>query len=151
MAGGAAAELAEALQLIDAHAGISGQVEQRIEQHRAMAGREHEAVAVGPLRARRIEFEEAAPQHRGDVGHAHGHAGMAAFRLLDRIHGECADGVGHAAEPRIARRRQRWRRGRCGRGGTHEPAATCRPRRAASTAIGRLDEARLVASPGLCR
>ena len=59
MAGGAAAELAEALQLVDAScSAVAGEVQQRIEQHRAVAGREHEAVAVGPVGMRRIEFEE---------------------------------------------------------------------------------------------
>ena len=115
MAGGAAAELAEALELVEAHAGISRQMQQRIEQHRAMPGREHEAVAIGPVRPRRIEFEEAAPQHRGDIGHAHGHAGMAARRLLHRIHGEHPDDVGHAPQHRVARGRQG--RGWRGRGG----------------------------------
>ena len=33
--------------------GIAGEIEQRIEQHRAVAGREHEAVAVGPIRMAR--------------------------------------------------------------------------------------------------
>ena len=74
--------------------GIAGEVEQRVEQHRAVAGREHEAVAVGPIRMLRVELQEPRPQHGGDVGHAHGHAGMAGLRLLDRIHGERADGVG---------------------------------------------------------
>ncbi len=42
--------LAETLQLIDRHVRIAGEIEQRIEQHRAMAGRQHETVAVGPVR-----------------------------------------------------------------------------------------------------
>ncbi len=50
MAGGADAELAEALQLLDRHVGIADQMMERIEQHRAVAGRQHEAVAVGPVR-----------------------------------------------------------------------------------------------------
>ena len=48
--GGLAAELAEALELVDRHVLVAGQMEQRIEQHRAVAGRQHEAVAVGPVR-----------------------------------------------------------------------------------------------------
>ena len=61
-----------------------------------MAGREHEAVAVGPGRIGRVEFEEAREQDGGDIGRAHGQAGMAGFGLLDRIHRQRADGVGHA-------------------------------------------------------
>ena len=54
MARGARAELAEALQLLDVHGRIAGQMEQRVEQHRAVARRQHEAIAIGPVgRARR--------------------------------------------------------------------------------------------------
>ena len=61
-----------------------------------MAGGEHEAVAVGPGRIGRVEFEEAREQHGGDIGRAHRQAGMAGIGLLDRVHGQRADGVGHA-------------------------------------------------------
>ena len=61
-----------------------------------MAGRKHEAVAVGPVRVGGVEFQEAGEQHRGDVGHAHGQARVARIGLLDRIHGEEADRIGHA-------------------------------------------------------
>ena len=94
MAGRARAQLPEALQLLQRHVRIAGEVEQRVEQHRAVAGREHEAVAVGPVGMLRVELEEPRPQHGGDVGHAHRHAGMAGLRLLDRVHGERPDGVG---------------------------------------------------------
>jgi hypothetical protein len=50
MAGGLRAELAELLQVVDGHVRVAGQIQQRIEQHRAMAGRQHEAVAVRPVR-----------------------------------------------------------------------------------------------------
>ena len=70
-------ELAEPLQLLDVHPRHAGEVEQRIEQHRSVAGREHEAVAVGPIRMGGVEFQEAGEQHRCHVGHAHRHAGMA--------------------------------------------------------------------------
>ena len=97
MAGGLAAELAEVLQLIERHVGIAGQMQQRIEQHRAVAGREDEAVAVGPVRLRGVELQELREQDGGDVGHAHGHAGMAGVRLLYGVHGEGPDGVCHVA------------------------------------------------------
>ena len=45
----------------------------------------------------RIELQELAEQHRGHIGHAHGHAGMAGIGLLHRIHGQRADGVGEVA------------------------------------------------------
>jgi hypothetical protein len=43
-----------------------------------------------------IDFQKPREQHGGDVGSTHRQAGMAGFRLLDRVHGECADGVCHA-------------------------------------------------------
>ena len=81
---------------LDRHRLVAGEMEQRVEQHRAVAGREHEAVAVGPGRIGRIEFEEAREQHGRDIGRAHGQAGMAGLRLLDRVHRQRADGIGHA-------------------------------------------------------
>ena len=95
MAGGPRAELAEALDLVDRHVLVAGEIEQRIKQHRAVAGRQHEAVAVRPVRLLRIVFQIAGEQHGGDVGAAHRQAGMAGIGLLDRIHGQEADRVGH--------------------------------------------------------
>ena len=43
---------------------------------------------------RGIETQMMVPQHFGDVGHAHGHAGMAGVGLLYRIHRQRAHGVG---------------------------------------------------------
>ena len=103
MAGGAAAELPEALDLVDRHVGIAGQMQQAVEQHRAVPVRQHEAVAVGPVRRLRVEAQILREQHRGDVGHAHRHAGMAGFGLFDRIHRERAQRVGHMAKLRVAR------------------------------------------------
>ncbi len=97
MAGGAAAELTEMLQLVERHVGVAGEVEQRIEEHRAVAGRQDEAVAVGPVRIARIELQELREQDRGDVGHAHRHAGMARVRLLHGVHGQSPDGVRQVA------------------------------------------------------
>ena len=74
---------------------IAGEIEQRIEQHRAVAGRQDEAVAVGPVRVGGIVLQELREQHRGDIGHAHRQAGVAGFGLLDGVHGEEANGVGH--------------------------------------------------------
>ena len=42
------------------------QVEQRVEQHRRMADRQHEAVAVGPVGCRGIVAQEVAPQRVAD-------------------------------------------------------------------------------------
>ena len=97
MAGRLGAELAEVAQLVHRHIRIAGEMQQRVEQHRAVPGRQHEAVAVGPIGRRGVELQELGEQHRRHVGHAHRHARMPGLGLLDRIHGERADGVGHVA------------------------------------------------------
>src|SRR5262249_27860608 len=58
-----------------------------------VAGREHEAVPVGPIRPAWIELEDVAKQNGGDVGHAHWHARVPRTGLLDGVHGERTDRV----------------------------------------------------------
>ena len=89
------AELPEPLDLIDAHPRIAGQIEQRVEQHRAVAGRQHEAVAVVPVGIGSVEAQELSKEHSCHVCHAHRHAWMPRFRLLDRVHRKRANGIGH--------------------------------------------------------
>jgi hypothetical protein len=60
MAGGAAAQLPEVLQLLDGEA-VAGQVQQRVEEHGAVTGAENEAVAIGPVRVLRVELEVPGP------------------------------------------------------------------------------------------
>ncbi len=93
VAGGGGMQLAELFEFVDFHAGVAGQVQQRIEQHRAVAGGQHKAVAVGPARVRRIVFMKAGPQHGGGVGHAHRHAGVAGVGFFNGVDGERADGI----------------------------------------------------------
>ncbi|MNQ60098.1 hypothetical protein D3C85_743670 [compost metagenome] len=93
VARGAAVQLAELLEVVDAQV-VTGQVQQRVDQHRAVAVGQHEAVAVGPLRVLRVVLEEIAPQHFGDVRHAHGCTGMAAVGFLHGIHAEGTNGIG---------------------------------------------------------
>ncbi len=95
VAGGQRAPLTEVLDLRHRHGLEAGQVQQGIEQHRAVAGRQHEAVAVGPVGLGRVELQELAPQHRRHIGHAHRHALVSGLGLVDRIHRKDADRVGH--------------------------------------------------------
>ena len=95
MARGERAQLAELLDLLDGHFLVAEQMKQRIDQHRAVSGREHEPVAIGPSGIGRVEFQETGEQHRRDVGCPHGQAGMARLGLLHGIHRERADGVRH--------------------------------------------------------
>ena len=65
-----------------------GEVKERVEQHRGVAGREHEAVAVRPDRVFGVEAEELLPERAGDRRHRHRRPRMPGVRLLDRIHRE---------------------------------------------------------------
>ena len=93
MAGGHGMQLAEVPQLAHGQ-GVAREVQQRVEQHRAVTVRQHEAVAVGPARIGRVVLQVVAPEGLGDVGHAHRHAGVAGVGLLDCIHGQDAECVG---------------------------------------------------------
>ena len=70
-----------------------GEVEQRVEQHRGVPGREHEAVAVGPDRVGGVEAQEALPERVGDRRQRHRRPGMARVGLLDRVDRQRADRV----------------------------------------------------------
>ena len=91
MPGRTGAELAEIAQLVEGDVLVAGEVEDGVEQHGAVPGREYAAIAVGPLRLRAIELEDAREKHRRPIGHAR----MARLRRLHRVHGQGADGVGH--------------------------------------------------------
>jgi len=86
-------QLAEVLQVVDGQV-VAGQVQQRIDQHRAMPIGEHETIAIGPLRVGRVVLEVVAPEHLSDIRHAHWGTGVAAVGFLHGIHAECADGIG---------------------------------------------------------
>ena len=93
-----AVELAEQLDIVEAHRrpvlGLhAGKMQQGIEQHRGVAVRQNEAVAVGPRRLFRIVAQELLPQGVGHRRQGHGRAGMTGVGFLHRIHGEGADGV----------------------------------------------------------
>ena len=119
MPGGATAELAEAPELVERHVGVAGQMQKRIEQHRAVPGGQHEAVAVRPIRYPRIEPQKLREEDGRDIGHPHRHARVSRVRLLDRIHCERSNGIRHAAEFRVPRRGERRGRGGRGGGGVH--------------------------------
>ena len=72
---------------------VSGQVQQAVEQHRAMAVRQYEAVAVDPLWIGRIVFVVIVPQHFGNVGHAHRRTGVSRVGSLYGVHAECTNSV----------------------------------------------------------
>ena len=93
--GGQRAHLAKIADLVDGHLLLARQVQEGVEQHGAMAGGEHETVAIRPMGIGHVVFQNLGEEHGGDVGRAHGQAGMAGFGFLHRIHRERADRVRH--------------------------------------------------------
>ena len=53
-------DLAEVAQLIHCHVLIAGQMQKRIDQHRAVTGRQNKAITVRPCRVSGIEFQKLA-------------------------------------------------------------------------------------------
>ncbi len=84
---------AEVSDLLQRHVRVAGQVETGVQQHRAVTGRQHEAVAVGPVRVLRVVAHHLREEEVADRRHAHRHAGVAVAGVLDRVHRERADGV----------------------------------------------------------
>ena len=90
--------LAEILELVERQI-VARQVQERVEQHRAVAGRQYEAIAIGPVRIGRIVLQVARPENEGVVGGAHGQTRVAALGLFDGVDREELDGVdGEARE-----------------------------------------------------
>ena len=101
---GAAVQLTELFEVFDAQV-VAAQMEQRIEQHRAVTVGEYEAVSVWPGRVGRVVAEVLTPEHFGDFGHAERHTGVAGVGLLDGVHGE---GANRARQFVIGRGSRRW-------------------------------------------
>ena len=92
VAGGLGAELTEGLEVVDGQA-VAEQVQKGVQQHRAVAGGKHEAVAVDELGIGGVVDHLTAPQGVGHGGRAHRHAGVAGLGLLHGLGAENADGV----------------------------------------------------------
>eukprot|EP00659_Diplonema_papillatum_P022586 gene22587-biopygen22916 len=93
VARGAAVDLAEVFQVVDGDV-VAGQVQQRVDQHRAVAVGQDEPVTVGERRVARVVFQVVTPKYLGDIRHAHRGTGMAAVGFLHGIHAEGTNGVG---------------------------------------------------------
>ena len=87
-----AAPLPEALQVL-ARDPVAEEVQERVEQHAPVPGREHEAVAIGPGGIGRIVAQVPRPEHVRQRRRPHRHPGVPRVRLLDRVDRERAQGV----------------------------------------------------------
>src|ERR1051326_6580865 len=92
MAGRSTLGLAKLSEIFDRQV-ITGQKQQTIEQCARMPGREHEAVAIGPIRVSRIVPKMTGPQNVGHCRCAQRNAWMSGVRLLDHVDREHPDGV----------------------------------------------------------
>ena len=86
------AELPERLEVVELES-EAGEMQHRIQQDRRMAAGQHESVTVEPLRTVGVVVHDPGPQDVSEWRQRHRRAGMAAVRLLHRIHGEAPDHV----------------------------------------------------------
>jgi len=91
------AEFPEGFDFVDGDLLVTAQVEKRVEQHRPMPVRLHEAVAVEPQRILRIELQMAREKGRAGIGGAQRRAGVTLPDALDRVDGQETDCIGHQA------------------------------------------------------
>ncbi len=95
VAGRLGTEFPEILQFAHRELVVAEEVEEGVEEHRAVAGGEDEAVAVRPLRGGRVDVEVVDEQGGDDVGRTHRKSRVAGFRRLDGVDREHADGIRH--------------------------------------------------------
>jgi hypothetical protein len=92
MPGRARVPLAKPLQLAQRQV-VASEVQDTVEQHRAVAGRQDEAVTVGPFWVGWIVPQDPGVEDVGDRGHRHRQSWVAGARLLDGVHREHPDRV----------------------------------------------------------
>ena len=92
MAGGRRAELAEVLEVVQREA-VAAQVERAVQQHRRVAGAEHEAVAIRPLGMRGRVLHHPRVEHVRERRERHRRPRVAGVRLLDSVHRQRPDRV----------------------------------------------------------
>ncbi len=89
------AKLAKVFNLVQRHIGKTDKIMQRILQHGAVAGRQHEAVAVGPFRRQRVNFQKFCVKNSGNISGPHRQAGVTRIGRLHGVHRKGAYGIGH--------------------------------------------------------
>jgi hypothetical protein len=72
---------------------VAAEVEAGVEQHRRMAARQDEPIAILPMRIGGIVPHDAQIQHLPQGRERHGRARMPGVRFLDRVHGERTNGI----------------------------------------------------------
>ena len=78
--------------------GVAAQVKEGVQQHGAVASRQHKSVAVEPEGVCRVVVHELIEEQVGHGGTSHGHAWVPRVSLVDSINGQeadCVDGSQH--------------------------------------------------------
>ena len=101
--GRARAPLAELLDVLDRQV-VAAEMQGGVEEHRRVPARQHETVAIRPVRMRRIVAEVPGEQAIGERGKPHRRARMPGFRALDRVDRQKPDGVDRIALEAAGRR-----------------------------------------------
>ena len=86
-------QLTEVLQLRHRQV-IAGEVQQAVDQHGAVAVRQHEAVTVSPGRVLRVVVQEITPQDFGNVSHTHRGTRVTGFGFLYCVHAQRTNSIG---------------------------------------------------------
>ena len=97
MSGRFGVQVAEIGDFFDAQI-VTGEMQPRIKEHRAVTGAENEAVAVEPTRIGGVDLQDGAEQRGTDFGAAQRQTEMAGVRLVDGIHSETARLIGGSGE-----------------------------------------------------
>ena len=97
VAGGLAVEHAEVLHLVERQV-VAAQVQPAVEEHRAVAGGEDEAVAVEPARLVGVVHHRMAVKHGADLGGTERQTEVAGGALVHGVDGEAAGLVGGLGE-----------------------------------------------------
>jgi len=86
----ARAERAERAQILQREV-VAREVKKGVEQHRAVPGRQHEAIPIGPVRHLGVVLQELAPQHRRQLGTAERQSDVADPGLANGVDRQDAD------------------------------------------------------------
>ena len=73
---------------------VTGEVQQAVDQHGAVAVGQHEAVTVSPGRILRVVFQEITPQDFGNVSHTHRGTRVTGFGFLYCVHAQRTNSIG---------------------------------------------------------
>lgn len=86
-------QLTEVLQLRHRQI-VTGEVQQAVNQHGAVAVGQYETVTIGPGRVARVVVQEITPQDFGNVSHTHRGTRVTGFGFLYCVHAQRTNSIG---------------------------------------------------------